>query len=194
MSKESVHENGRIWCINNSMTIRNKTILMLGISTIAMMMLLIWAVSTLFTKKMDQLDTDKATLDMERIDSAIESEKTNLDEKIADWASWDDSYQFMQYKNEAYIVSNLETSASFESLRLSFIIFIDHKREVFYQVGYNQNTKEMEEVTPGMNAYIAAISGHKTGMLMVDDRIMLIATRPILTSNAEGPEAGTIVF
>lgn len=176
------------------MTIRNKTILILAISTVMMMAMSTLGVTTLFTKKMDQLEMDKARLDMERIDSAIESEKTNMDEKIADWASWDDSYQFMQDKNEAYIVSNLETSASFESLRLSFIIFIDNKGEVFYKVGYNQKTKEMEGVTPGMNEYVAALSGHKTGMLMVDGRIMLIATRPILTSNAEGPEVGTIVF
>lgn len=176
------------------MTIRNKTILVLSISTLAMMVMLIWAVSTLFTKKMDQLETDKATLDMERIDSAIESEKTNLDEKIADWASWDDSYQFMQDKNEAYIKSNLETSASFESLRLSFIIFIDTKGEVFYQVGYNQNTKEMETVNPGINQYMARLSGNHAGMLRIDERILLVASKSILTSNSEGPTTGTIVF
>lgn len=185
------------------MTIRKKTVLILAIGMGIMMSVSIFAISKLFGQKMDQLEIQKSTLDMERIDNAIESEVTNLSDKLADWASWDDSYTFVQDKNKAYIVSNLETSASFESLRLSFIIFVDLDGKVVYKVGYDQKEKKITEVTDSINKYLVKdkyllkfddISNDNSGMLLLPEGLMLVSARSILTSNSEGPSKGTIIF
>ncbi len=185
------------------MTIRNKAIVTLAIGTAVMMAASIFITSKLFGEKMDQLEIQKSTLDMERIDGAIASEVTNLSEKMADWASWDDSYQFIQDKNQSYIASNLETSASFESLRLSFMIFVDIDGKTVYGVGYDQKEKKIVAVPDGINKYLVKdkyllkfddISSDNSGMLILPDGITLVSARQILTSNSEGPPMGTIIF
>ena len=160
-------------------------------------------VSNLFTSRMDKLGLQKANLDVERIDEALTSEVANLEEKIADWALWDDTYKFIQDKNEAYIKSNLETSASYESLRLSFMIFANIDGKIIYQVGYNQKTKSFDKVPDGISKYITKDNfllkfsnqnDSKSGMLMLSEGMYLVSAKPILTSNFEGPPKGTIIF
>lgn len=185
------------------MTIRSKILLSLAIATGLMVSTSVLILSNLFTSRMNKLEIQKATLDTERIDEVLSSEITNLEEKIADWASWDDTYKFIQDKNQDYIKSNLETSASYESLRLSFMIFVNVDGKVVYQVGYNQKTKSIDKVPDGINKYIVKdnfllkltdLNDSNSGMLMLPEGMFLVSAKPILTSNSEGPSKGIIIF
>jgi sensor domain CHASE-containing protein len=47
----------------------------------------------------------------------------NLGDRTADWALWDDCYQFMKDRNKSFIESNLNPE-SFKSAKVDFIFFI----------------------------------------------------------------------
>lgn len=184
------------------MTIQKKAVSILGLGMGIMMVVSIVVTSKLFINKMDQLEIQKAKLDIERVNEAINSEVKNLDAKLADWAVWDDSYQFIQDKNKEYIISNLDTSASYESLRLNFMIFVDNNGKLVYEQGYNLDNSLISEVPPVIHRYFDtekllkydSLEDSNAGILSTSEGLYMVAARPILTSNSEGPQKGSIIF
>ena len=54
-----------------------------------------------------ELETTKAHDNLNRVVRAVESEVRHLDLLAHDWASWDDSYEFIVDQNQEYKDSNL---------------------------------------------------------------------------------------
>ncbi len=169
-----------------------KVILILAIGTLFILISSIVFTSKLIGQKLDELEVRSAVIDLQRIDGAIASEKSNLLDKISDWASWDDTYQFVKDNNTAYIKSNLQQT-TFDSLRLSFMIFLD----------VNGNTVHEVKAPVGINKYLVkdefllkfdSLKSNKSGMIMLPDGMYLVASKQILNSASEGPARGTLIF
>lgn len=177
------------------MTIRSKAIITLAVGTGIMMLSSIFFTTGLVGQKMDQLEVKKAILDTERISEAIKSESDNLNSKTADWSIWDDSYKFIEDKNKEYITSNLNNSTPFESLRLSFMIFMNLDNKIVFEKGFNQELKQEEKVPDGIHKYLSELDiNNFSGMIMLPEGLYLISSRPILPSSFDGPSKGTIIF
>ncbi|MBM9612766.1 diguanylate cyclase [Desulfobulbus rhabdoformis] len=69
-----------------------------------------------------ELESREASENLQRIRYAIEREIIHLDRLCRDWAIWDDSYDFIQTRSQAYIESNLGDS-TLESDRLNLLLF-----------------------------------------------------------------------
>jgi len=75
------------------------------------------------------LENDNARNNMQRTLNALQQEQTNLDILLSDWASWDDTYEYIENLNSDYEEANIAPSA-FETLRLNLMIFINKKGKV----------------------------------------------------------------
>src|SRR3989339_348073 len=71
-----------------------------------------------------EIERDQMVQHLTRIDSAIENQQSNLNIKLLDWSQWDDTFQFMQDRNEAYISSNLAVTTLI-NLDINYIAFFD---------------------------------------------------------------------
>ena len=72
----------------------------------------------------DDLEVQSAKTNLVRVDRAIDAELDNLIRISADWAPWDDSYQYVQGKYPAFEKSNLATTVLID-LHVNLMIFYD---------------------------------------------------------------------
>ncbi len=78
-----------------------------------------------------QLGSTKST-----VASYMNEKENKYTGTVNDWAHWDDTYYFLQGKNDKYIQDNL-MSSTFENLDINFVIYTDNKDSVLYRRFYD---------------------------------------------------------
>ncbi|MCA9289108.1 MAG: response regulator [Phycisphaerales bacterium] len=184
------------------MGLSRKTGLVIG----AALGVLILAVATVcVTVVMDgyrRLEREFAVRNAARLRESITHLHTQLQVKASDWSCWDDTYEFMADRNEAYVESNLN-SESIESLGLWGMAFADNDGRLLLARGPEED--EYGQVHPDArfvdliqgSGWLSAperIGDGVHGLLRDGDTVALVAMLPILTSEREGPSRGTLVF
>jgi diguanylate cyclase (GGDEF)-like protein len=157
----------------------------------------------------DALIKDYLKIENKAVIADIERTKNTLDTLISrvklltyDWAQWNDTYAFMQNKNEAYIKSNLAFT-TFENAKINLIMFFDNSGKLFYGVNYDLVNKKFVPIPQYLLNYLANdkdlvihkdINSSKMGLLEIGDGYVVLCSLPILTSEGKGPIRGTIMF
>lgn len=148
------------------------------------------------------LEKSKVRENVGRVLNAFSSEMMNLSILGRDWAAWDDTYEFIEDRNDQYLYSNL-IYETFAGLNLNLMIFVDSSGNLVYSQGFDLTTNELidvpssltEELTLGSPLLQApdALEGI-TGFLLLPQGPMLITSQPILTSEKSGPGPGTLIM
>src|SRR4030042_4984518 len=147
---------------------------------------------------MEQKDTRR---EAEIIVDSVEHELEDLDATTADYAAWDDTYTFVQDGNMNYINLNL-MDATFVNLRLNIMFFVNSTNQVVFGKAFDlQNETELpfpQGLTQHLVDNVLLLSHNTTassmkGAIAIVEGPLLIASRPILTSQREGPIRGTLI-
>jgi sensor domain CHASE-containing protein len=148
-----------------------------------------------------QLELQQATREVDRAIEALEREIDGLLPTASDWATWDDTYRFVQDHNRAYIDANLNLE-TLAGLRLSLMAFYDADGRLAWGAGRDPNTGEaiaLPELTaatlPRDHVLLSGRdpSGVTAGLLASGQGAMLLVAKSILKSDATGPSAGTLI-
>ena len=181
------------------MSLRFKTLLILGL----IFALLVSILSVLFyrfgTEQFYAAERQDVAHDARHARAALESELAAMDLLNRDWASWDDTYAFVEDLNDAYIRSNI-VDETFTNLRLNLILFVHRSGEVVFARAYDLESGEEAPVPPAIYDAISALTRFPDlqtglqGLLLMPEGVMLVTARPILTSQGEGPSRGALIF
>ena len=147
-----------------------------------------------------ELEQQQAQAELYRIVDAIEREAEHMDILLSDWAVWDDSYQFVQDRNQPYVDSNLvwETLADASSINLMYFYNSDHR--LVWGEAYDAGTQQLV----GDEFFFSVYENHEvllhhdtinssiSGVMATSVGPILIASRPVLTSQGNGPIIGTM--
>ena len=151
-----------------------------------------------------ELENAAAHRDIERCARTIEREMHLLDTQCADWASWDDTYKFIQDQNPQYKTSNLLLS-TFTDNRLHLICFVDTKGDIVWQQLWDLDSDPPRKEDPAKICppgcgepkgcfHQQFPKGKARGIVMSRRGPMMLCSRPILTSDNKGPHRGTLIF
>lgn len=149
-----------------------------------------------------QLENYTATQNIKLFQNVLAENISFLNTSTNDWAAWDDTYAFMEDFNENYIQSNL-TNDTFEEdgLRLNVMLFINNEGEVVYSKGYNLDDGHEVPLHPRMIEDLLApvisdgiANNNSSGIILLPEGPILVAAKPILTSEVEGPTRGTLMM
>jgi sensor domain CHASE-containing protein len=184
------------------MNLRRKTFLILAVVLITMTLVVYVCGRFILLDNYETLEKQRAEVNVKRCLSALSNEVAELDSTATDWAEWDDTYAFIQDTNDNYLKSNL-VDDTFTNLRLNIMIFMNSTGNVVYGKAFNlQNTSE----TPVSQNLLQLLSANDflwhhsdtesslTGMVPLQEAPLLIASKPILTSQSEGPIQGTLII
>lgn len=184
------------------MTLRSKILLLIAI-TFGSLMVLIYAVSSFgLQRSLSILEEEGAEQDVKRINDVLLNELDYLDASVSDWAIWDDTYNFMLDANHEYIKTNIVDS-TFVSLKLNLLLFIDSSGKVVVSRAFDLNDNNQIPVPPGVEEHIsidsllarhADIESNVMGIIQLNEGPMLVASRPILNGERQGPIRGTLVM
>jgi PAS domain S-box-containing protein len=132
----------------------------------------------------------------------LQDDIDKIDSVVRDWSAWDDTYKFIQDRNEDYIKNSLALE-SLQGIKVNIIAYINTSGKITYSNALDwENGKEMpfpEELKKHL-ILNSRLHSHKSeesivkGIILLKDAPMLIASRPILTSEKKGPIQGTLIM
>ena len=184
------------------MSLRKKTLLLFSLTLVLTLITGGFVAQNFFLDGYLNLEQQDMQADINRLRHAIDLELSNLDTLTYDWASWDDTYQFMQDRNSEYISSNLHVT-TLENLGLNFMIFFSNEKNIFYLVtchadhdSFIPTQAELEQHFIDHSEQIITddLQPGKAGIITIRGYPYLVSSHPILTSQDEGPARGCLMF
>jgi len=142
----------------------------------------------------------EATLSRAREAFAISAD--HLSRNAKDWATWDDTYDFVQTKNPQYIESNLSGKA-LEALEVDMMVFIDRSDTVVHAIAADSANGDIRGISPGARAYLSSgpelVAATRrgegvSGVIASSEGPLLLSAQPVLKSDGSGPVVGTFVI
>jgi len=180
-------------------------IVLIGIPLLLLGFVSLYATSNVFLLPgFQKIENEEAIKDANRAVDALNSRIIQLDQKTSDWSNWDDTYRFVKDHNKAYIASNLQNE-SLANLGIDYMLFFNSNNQLVEMkhvqidspdlpsLPLDQGMKDLFGPTSPLLQHSTIIDVHN-GVVNIPEGIIMIASRPILTSEATGPSTGTLVF
>ncbi len=179
------------------MTLRQKTLWLVGGALVGLLLLLLSVSSTILLKGFTDLEAQGVEKNLTRLSKLLSQELENLSVEASDYAAWDDTYAYMKTRDEAYITSNF-VETTFESLNLRFLVLLDSDADMLFGLAYDAKLG-LEPLDASLLNHLGSEGlvkrGDKVrGLLLLPDEVMWVASYPILTSEEEGPSRGTLIM
>jgi len=158
--------------------------------------------SNLFLGSFANLEQSDTHENISRALEALAEELDNLNLTTRDWAEWDETYTFVQDLNEEYKKSNLSESV-YTNLNINLLLYLDNSGHIVYGSGYDLHNKtttpipaEFQKLLTPTNLLLQ--NNHPmsslTGLVVLPESPILIASRPILQNEAKGEPMGTLIM
>jgi PAS domain S-box-containing protein len=185
------------------MKIHKKTGIVLAAAFVLIVAALFFHSRTLLLDSYVRLDEERVYDDVQRLNSAVDNELSQMKAVSRDWSSWDDTYEFITDRNEDYITTNL-VDDSFLNLSLNLMVFVNPLGEIVYSKAYDLQDEVEVALPDSFQQHLypadATLLNHTdssssvTGVLMLPEGPILVSSNPILTSDDQGPIRGTLIF
>lgn len=186
------------------MRLRKATLLILLISISALAGILTLASEYIVGAGFDEIETHYGKRNLERAAKLVQSEVNGINNLVVDWATWDETYEFVVDRNEEYIEENIIIETFLEQ-KLNFIGVFDHEGEPVYALGADL---ESEEIAPPPEGLLAKMEPGRIlslnlesenvepvkGLLLLEGGPFLVAVHPVRKSDGSGPPLGMLVM
>jgi signal transduction histidine kinase/CheY-like chemotaxis protein len=148
------------------------------------------------------LEIQEAETNATRMERSFSQEIENLQTGVWDWGVWDDTYGYIQTRNQAYIDSNF-TKETFLSLSIQIVAIFDRNQNLVYGQIFDPETETQRTIPSGLVAALqqqpqlldrSLENPDLSGFTMLDGTPWLVASQAIVTSTNEGPVRGTFVM
>ncbi|MCL4441642.1 MAG: hypothetical protein M1609_13955, partial [Firmicutes bacterium] len=184
------------------MTLRKKTVVIIVI-TLTILLFILYAISrVVLLESFAGLEKKDTTKNVERALDAISNNIATLNSEAADWAAWDNTCAFVEGNDDKYVKKNLPDE-TFSVLKINIILFIDSSGSIVFGKGFDLTGKTEVPVPESIKTHLfknSPLVNHPdpsssaSGIITIPEGILMVASRPILTSEREGPVRGSLVM
>lgn len=186
------------------LSIRKKTLVTLVFSLVALVSVLYGVLSVVVTAGFGTVERRDAMVNMQRVTEAWNRSLQALEMKLGDWASWDDTYAYVVDLNEHYASANL-VGAPFESMKIDMMLLFDTQGRPVKMMGWDRTAHREVPIPENLvaahfspdnsNILFKTTDGMRQGVVLTRGLPpLLFCSKPILTSNGDGPIRGAMVF
>jgi sensor domain CHASE-containing protein len=183
------------------MKLLNKTIIIALIIVCSFSLIILAISSIVLIKSYNRLDNENTLKDLDRVSNAISDKMSELDTFAGDWAVWDDTYAFVSDLNQGYIDANL-MDVTFSNAKLNLMVFYNSHSNIVYSKAFDLHESVEVPLTPDDYLQLSQtaitahpfLESHVSGIVKLSLGTVLLSSRPVLTSNHEGPINGTLVM
>ncbi len=185
------------------MKLTNKIILLLSVFWAFLLFGYIFVYDWVVKPTLSQFERDLAYKEVEGFHNSLEEKLLFLNRTCADYAWWDDTYEFVMNRNETFIRVNL-LPQTYEGNNINMILIINNAGERVFGEWYNLEKKQTERLpsefsTPKMALThpllnFEDIKAGKYGLIATNYGIIAVASNRILNSKIEGEPHGTLIM
>lgn len=186
----------------STMRLRQKTLLLISTLLVSLIGVLYGSLSAILGGSFAELEQKDTERNVQRVKEALYEEIKQLNVSAVDSGSWDDTYEYIAGNNPNYVQVNLIDQA-LAGLKINAIALLNNERKVIFGTGFDLEeevkTPLPEELTKQFvkgNPLVTHEDGESeaTGILMLEDQAILLASQPILKSSGAGPKRGTFLL
>ncbi len=184
------------------MKLLNKTLLFVGLTFIFLFGVFYFVSRSLVLRRFAVLEQQDTYQHVQRAISAVQDDLANVNKVAGDYASWDETANFIQGRNPNY----LETEYPAENLariKIDTVLIFDSSGRLAFQKAIDVRLQKDIPVPAGLLEHFNRQSPllqhgdpntNLMGLLPLAEGPILVASQPILNSRAEGPVRGTLVM
>lgn len=183
------------------MSLKTKAPLFIGLLIVSVFTMLTTLYTFIMYRGFLTIEQNLISQNITRTDESIKRELEYLVTKSADWAVWDDTYNFISTRSKTFIDINMNP-ASLLAINVNAMAFFSNKDGLFYSYWVNPDGSEatapatFEREMKNLHDKIicTAEPQKKSGILTFPEGSLFFASRPVVKSNGEGPVDGTILL
>lgn len=181
------------------MRLNSKIALILVIPMLVLVSVMAWVIQSQVLSRFTALEHAQQAQNHQRLLEAINNELDGLGRTSLDWGAFDDTYNFMQDRNQNFITANL-TPVTLSNLQIDGILLFDRQRHLHTQYSFDPHAQHNSELPAKLLTRIAASlktpadETQQQGILTLEGRTLQLASSPITDSNSELKALGTLVM
>ncbi|MEQ1821220.1 MAG: EAL domain-containing protein [Fimbriimonadaceae bacterium] len=184
------------------MKVRNRVILAIGLTTLGAGLGVYSLSAGPLMASFVTLEDQRAREDVGRVSQALNQAIQQVHEKSVDWSNWDDTYQFMADRNQAYIKSNM-VPQSLVDLKMDAILMLTPTEKPFYSFAVPRLKKlpmlstdsiQSELTRNGWLGKLDKEGDGRAGVILVGGLPVALSVRPIRNSDVNQPSRGWFIF
>ena len=184
------------------MTVRRKTLVVISVTLVGLVSILYAASRKILLQGFARVEDQRIRVNVRRAQDALSNELTALDRTASDYAAWDQTYAYMERRNESFVKTEF-TDETFVRIGLNAVILVDSAKTVVFAKGFDLHKKEEVPLAAGLRPLLAKDSpllshsdpnSRLVGLLVLSESPILLASRPILNSEGAGPIRGTLLM
>jgi len=187
------------------LSVRRKTVSIIGATSLLLVGVLYLISRFLLLGGFVRLEQETAREDMRKVQSAIADDMASVDRIAVDIATWDKAYEYMGHPTSDFIRAEFGegTTSTMAFQQYDFLLFIDKSGHIVTGTGQDPITRETVALPAELTAAAAAASplipnvsrnGKASGIVLLPKGPLLIAARPIVKSNGQGPARGILLI
>lgn len=182
-------------------TLRLKIIGSIIVTTAIIVLLFYIPMRQVLMKSYADLEEQIVSRDIQRAINHIRETVGNVKSTAADYAGWDDTYAYMETRDQTYIDSNYNDTTYLNN-QLNIILLIDTSGKIVYADAYDLNKETFVPIPEQLltlspdDFLLTPIHSEQgvEGLLVIGNQPMVVSSQPILTSNSTGPTHGALIM
>jgi signal transduction histidine kinase/DNA-binding response OmpR family regulator len=188
--------------MKESISLTQKIMLsIIGVITLALIVIL-FVSKIIVMKGFVRLEQGQIQKNIKRAENCIEGELAALSKVCGDWAAWDDVRDFVIGKDPNFETNDL-TEDIVTNLNVNLMIFLDKSGKIKCSKEINLDLEDFIEPNSAIIENIVSNQSlltltepneSKSGLIILPDKIILVASRPISNSKSEKPISGTLIL
>ncbi|MCB2307456.1 EAL domain-containing protein [Clostridium estertheticum] len=152
-------------------------------------------------KSFTDMEIDKAFKDTKVVLNYIQNDLNNINDVNLDYARWNETYNYMNNRNNKYIEDNFEDTTSMAEAKINFIFITDNQGNIIYKKNMKEDTKEMFTLAFAKNitSNIAKLLSNNNiknvkGTFLYGKYPILISAQRITKKDGLGHSPGFLIF
>ncbi|MCB2356033.1 EAL domain-containing protein [Clostridium estertheticum] len=152
-------------------------------------------------KSFTDMEIDKAFKDTNVVLNYIQNDLNNINDVNLDYARWDETYNYVNNRNNKYIEDNFDDTTSMAGAKINFILITDNQGNIVYKKNTKEDTKEMftlafaKNITSNISKLLSNNNiKNVKGTLLYGKYPILISAQRITKGDGLGHSPGFMIF
>jgi len=192
--------------VEGAVKLRSKTLLSVGMVILILFTILIGFSRYFLLGQVNKYEVLRLEENVKRAVATVEEEIEELDGTVTNYSAWDDTVAFINshnYREDNQYLTNNYTDETYQYNHVNLIVMSNKEGKFVYQKMYDFSTMEQAPLPKSIEVSLSKLGSlysfsspkdHKAGIVQINNQPVLISARPIVSSKADGPIVGTLIF